>query len=369
MQKEKLKKIALVIIAIAVVLLIYRFAERIITEQRLKKNTKTEVITVTVEKVKKGKFERFLKLSGTVNPYEEAKVTAKFGGKIVRIYKELGDKVKNKEPLFEIDPVDLKIVVLQAEADYFSAKASYEIAKDDLNRVSSLYKEKIVSDQLYKTTASKERSAYYILNSAKSRLNLAKQRLNDSTVKSPFNGVVTAKLQSVGNSVNDSTPVIVVTDTKTLKLTSYLSEKDLVKVKVGQTIDFKTSFINDKTFQGKVKRISPRFLESTRQSEIEIEIDNSEYLLRPGIFVEGNILIEKVEDALLIPKEAVVVKDGKGLVFKTKNGTAEQVSFDIVSENESYYLVRDAIKDGEEIVVKGASLLSDGTKVNVEGIK
>ncbi len=185
--------------------------------------------------------------------------------------------------------------------------------------------------------------------------NSAKERIE---IKSPVAGVLMADLVRVGNKVDTIAPTHTIADLTQLYANFDIYEKDMGKVKKGQRVLVYSSAYADKVFEGKVVFVSPQVDEISFTIKIGAEIDNTELLLKPGMFVRAEIALEDDKAHLTVPSEAVQNLAGKMMVFlqdEAESFTATEVTVKLASKKQT--LIEGDIKAGDSIVSDGAYIM------------
>ncbi|OGL38703.1 MAG: hypothetical protein A2042_01370 [Candidatus Schekmanbacteria bacterium GWA2_38_11] len=386
-QKNKFKTAIILIIIFFSLIVFYRVFSIIKAKGALARDPKTS-IPVEVSKVARGPIERRLLLTGTINPSADVEVFSKIAGKLEKVYVDVGDKVKKGELLAVIEHKDLSLQVEQAQATLEvskatleQAKVNYETARDELERMKSLFNNGTVSRQQYDTALSKFNNAKAQLKLSEAQanslqtaaLNLAKDRLDDSKIIAPISGIITLKNFDTGDMVSNSTSsqnnaIFKIEDIETVNATTNVPEVDLPHIKVGMEAQIVVAAFPNETFYGKVSNITPSLNTVTRTSVVEIETPNKDNRLKSGFFANIILSVKNVPDALLIPKEAILPKQGKNIAFVVNGGISHLRRVEIGLQDDKNIQVLNGLKEGEEVIITGLHDLEDGLKVKKEKI-
>ncbi len=287
--------------------------------------------------------------SVTLQAYAVNNIAPQASGRIVSIKAEIGDNVRKGQVLAEMERTNLDQAELQlknAESDYTRTKALYEkggVSKSDFEAVELNYKVR--------------KSAY--------------QNLKENTVlKSPLDGVITARNYDQGDMYSMSSPLFVVQQINPLKALVSVSEKDYSLLKKGVKAEIVTEALPGKTFNGQVALIHPTIDPVTHTVTAEINIPNASRELRPGMYGSAKITFGSVS-RILIPDTAIVKQQGSGTktVFVLESDEMDQtVSVRVVELGRhlgNQYEVLSGLSEGETVVTSGQSVLRNGTRVNV----
>jgi len=199
---------------------------------------------------------------------------------------------------------------------------------------------------------------------AQAALATARSNLADATLVAPFDGVVTAKLVSPGALVSASTPVVTLVGTD-LEIPVSIEESRLAQLKPGLPVTITVPSYPGQSFSGKVAAIAPSADAKSHTFSMKVVPDDSQGNLKPGMFADVRVTAEQHNDALLVPRDAVVQRNGKDVVFVVADGRAQmrQVVQGIPSDGNVE--IMSGVKAGEQVVVVGLSGLNDGDAVRV----
>jgi RND family efflux transporter MFP subunit len=284
--------------------------------------------------------------TSTVQAFVKNNIAPQMAGRITKINAEIGDFVKEGQILAEIDKVQLLQAQLQLQ--------NQEV---ELQRLKSLYEEGGLSQSDYDAI----QMQYNVLKTQVENL------MENTTLRSPINGVVTARNYDVGDMYAMSMPLFTVEQIVPVKLLVGVSETDYSKVKKGDSVEVTADAIPGKVFYGKVNRIYPTVDPATRTFTVEVKIDNTYKTLRPGMFARATINFGS-NNNVVIPDVAVVKQQGSGERFVYVLNADNTVTYKKVVLGRrmgAEYEVLEGLEDGDKIVVGGQIRLKDGIKVIV----
>ena len=314
---------------------------------------KTETVEVTVADPTVSVAQVFVRevpqeavYTSTVQAYVKNNIAPQMAGRITKINVEIGDFVKEGQILAEIDKAQLLQAQLQLQ--------NQEV---ELQRLKSLYEEGGLSQSDYDAI----QMQYNVLKTQVDNL------IENTTLRSPINGVVTARNYDIGDMYAMSMPVFTVEQIVPVKLLVGVSETDYSKVKKGDSVVVTADAIPGKTFYGKVNRIYPTVDPATRTFTVEVKIDNNYKTLRPGMFVRATINFG-TNTNVVIPDVAVVKQQGSGERFVYVLNADNTVTYKKVVLGRrmgAEYEVLEGLEDGDRIVIGGQIRLKDGVKVIV----
>lgn len=302
--------------------------------------------TVSVVQVTTREVPQLATYTSTVQPYVKNNIVPQAGGRITSINVEIGDFVKEGQILAEIDKAQLQ-----------QAQLSLKNQEVELARLKSLYE----AGGLSKSDLDAIELQYNVTKTQVENL------LENTVLRSPINGVVTARNYDVGDMCSMSAPIFTVEQIVPVKLLVGISESDYTRVKKGDSVEITADAIPGKTFYGKINRIYPTIDPATRTFTVEVVVQNNYRTLRPGMFVRSTVNFG-VNNNVVIPDVAVVKQQGSGERFVyilNEDGTVTYQKVILGRRMDAEYEVLEGITDGAKVVTGGQIRLKDGIKVTV----
>ncbi|OQA90979.1 MAG: Macrolide export protein MacA [Elusimicrobia bacterium ADurb.Bin231] len=191
-------------------------------------------------------------------------------------------------------------------------------------------------------------------------------KFSEAEVKSPIDGVVTMYFAGLGEAVFPAGgPVIMVADMDKVKVVVYLSEQDIGKVKKGQKAKISVDEYPAQIFQGVISEVAPAADPATRKLKAEILVPNPEHLLKPGTFARVEIVVNEHKNILLVPRRAVLEREGKKMVFTCENNQAKIIDVLTGAEDEKNIEIKKGLKKADIVIVEGNYGLIEGTKIEI----
>jgi len=383
MSQKNRFRIAIILIGVFFCLIIsYRIFSNIKAKRSLRLSS-TNDTPVEVAKVFRGQIEKRLLLTGTIYPDAEVLVFSKIPGRLEKVNVDVGDRVRKGELLAVIEHKELSLQVEQAEASLLVAKASleqakvnFENARQDMERMKQLLKDGTVSRQQYDGAMNRFENSKAQLKLAEAQannlqtagLNLAKERLADSRITAPISGIITLRNYDIGAMISNSTSslsnaLFKIEDTEVVHALTNVGETDLPYLRPGLEAQVTIAAFPGETFYGRVSKITPSLDTFTRTSAVEIEIPNKNNKLKSGFFANITLSVNKVPDALLVPKNAVILRGGKNIAFVANGGIAHLRRVEIGLQDGENIQILNGLKEGEEVIITGLHKLEDGMGV------
>jgi HlyD family secretion protein len=315
--------------------------------------------------VERGDIARSVVATGKIEPLTKVEVKSKASGIVEKIYVDAGEKVKEGQLLAELDKEQLRAAVAEARANLEAAEAAQEAAqatyqkdmvdaegpdvpflKKDMDRAHDSYKQGLIAlnvmqdaEKNYQLALNKQVSsqrnaemakaqvaqAKAQIAQAKAALDNAEENLRYATITSPMDGVMLSKDVEVGDAVSSilvlgsqATLVATLGDTSEVYVLGKVDESDIGKVYLGQDAHIVVESFKDKTFQGKVTKISPLGVEKDNVTtfEVRVSIQNASGELRANMSANAEVILEEKKNVLLVPEGALIFD-------KDKNATVE----------------------------------------------
>ena len=283
--------------------------------------------------------------SATIQANAINNIAPQSGGRIQKINVEVGDFVSAGQVLAEMDRVQLD----QAQLRLVNAET-------ELGRLKQLYEQGGLAQSDYEAAELN----YKVSKSSYDNL------LENTILRSPINGVVTARNYDRGDMYGMASPIFTVQQIVPVKILVGISEADYTKVRKGDRITLSVDALPGKTFSGSVRRIYPTVDPMTHTVNIDVQVPNQNRELRPGMYAKVNVNFGSSRN-IVVPDAAVVRLQGSGQrnVFVVENGVAVQKAVSLGRHFDGQYEILSGIEVGEMVVVKGGSSLSNGANVEV----
>lgn len=312
------------------------------------KDTKLEIKAenVRITTLEPQKIGRVIEFSANTESWEEVKLVPVTPGRIEKIYVEKGSRVRAGQILVQMDQTSLR-----------QAKMQIANQQNDYKRYETLHETGAISQQAYDQT--------------KTQLNVQKNNLtyleNNTRIRAPFSGVITAKNNENGELYTGAQPIVTIAKLGDLKAYINVPESFFPIVKKGMKAAVKSDIYEGQTFAAKVTNIAPTVNASAHTFEVELKIPNSSQKLAPGMFVRATLEMGDVR-IMVVPYQSVLKLQGSNerYVFLEKNGVAERVTVYLGARyDDKVELISNQIQEGDHLVTTGQARLINGIKLNV----
>ncbi|MDR8391804.1 efflux RND transporter periplasmic adaptor subunit [Aliifodinibius sp. S!AR15-10] len=325
------------------------------TSETQSKNTgdkdSTAAIPVEISGVTRGSISAYYSTTTTLEAEEEAMVVAKVRGIVESLQVEEGDYVQKGQVLAKLEDEQLKIEAQRA-------KATMDRLYNDYQRNQELYEKQLISAEQFE-------NAKFEYASQQAAYELAQLNLEYSTIKAPISGVISQRMIKVGNMVNTDEEVFKITDFNPLLAILHVPEHEMSKLNKNQVAYLQVDAIQGQSFQGKVLRISPVVNPETGTFKVTVAVNDNTKQLKPGMFGRIRIVYDTHDNALMIPKNAVISEDGYNSVYEIKDKLAYRKNIETGYINGNNIEVISGLNEGDQVVTIGQSSLQDSALVEV----
>lgn len=311
--------------------------------------------SVTTTKLQAETWSPLLSAVGTLVAQQSVVVSSEVPGSVTRLEFESGQSVKKNDTLISMD-------TSIERAQLASAQAGVDLARITLKRTRNLGERKVRTQaQLEAAEAEYKRAE---ATETQIRAQIAKK-----TIRAPFQGKLGIRQVDIGEIVSPGQPLVSLQAIESLFVDFYLPQQDVVLIQEGQDVIVSTDAINDRTWSGKIHAIEPSVEVATRNIRVRAEINNTDFTLRPGMFVEVAVALPNPREVKIVPETAILFAPYGNTVFIVKDGVAKQVLVTLGERRGDYVAIEGPIEPGTEIVTAGAFKLRDGIAVLIDNEK
>jgi membrane fusion protein (multidrug efflux system) len=314
---------------------------------------KVSAVPVETQPLRRGEMVAVHSGTAPIEADEESQVVAKVGGEVRQIYVEEGDAVQAGQLLARLDGDRLRLTLAQTEAN--------------LRKLERDYKRTLELSEKGLVPKSAAENARYDLDALRATYDSARLELGYTEIRAPIGGVISRRYIKVGNTIKPNDPTFIVTDLDPLLAHVHVPEKEFRKIAAGQKAEVVVDALGAERFVGTISRISPTVDPQTGTFRARVEVPDSTRHLKPGMFARVNIVYERRQDALQLPRTAILDADGQQSVYVVKGDKAEQRVIRTGLANGGWIEVLEGLQGDERVVVVGQAGLKTGTLVKVVG--
>lgn len=264
-------------------------------------------------------------ITGSVQPERRADLRAEVAAVVLQVLKQNGDTVRAGELLMRLDDTAIRESLGSAEEAVRASTQAFEQTERQVQRLRTLQAQGMTSTQALEDAEVRRNNAQSDLVAARSRVVSARQQLARTSVRAPFDGVVSERKASVGDTVQVGRELVKVIDPRSMRFEGLVSADRMLELKVGQVASFRINGYTQGDFVGKVRRIDAAANATTRQVEVVVSFDNPAAAPQvAGLFAEGRVETGGVQ-TLTLPGSAVVRAGEQAHVWRLNGGKLAKV--------------------------------------------
>jgi RND family efflux transporter MFP subunit len=328
--------------------------------------------TAGVAKVTREDLYKEVSISAEFRPYEEVELHAKVSGYVDKINVDFGDKVKAGQLMATLEVPELHDELDNARATEQKAEADYTNAHLIYTRLQSVNQDhpNLVAQQDLDTAQANDLTATAAIAAAKAEVEKYQTMVSYTRITAPFDGIVTHRYADPGTLIQAGTasdtqalPLVRVSDNYRLRLDFPVTVDYVKYVKLGDSVTVCVDSLNGKTFTGQISRFTHEVDDNTRTMITEIEVPNPNLELMPGMYANVVLKVEKHEQALAVPTEAVAGEKSPTVYVLNHDNQIEERAVKLGLETPDKYEVLSGLHEGDLVVIGNRSGFQAGQKV------
>ena len=322
--------------------------------------------TAGVAKVTREDLFKQVTIAAEFRPYVEVALPAKVTGYVGKMNVDFGDKVKAGQLLATIEVPELQAELDNAQAAAQKAQADYTNANLIYTRLQSVNKDhpNLVAQQDLDTAQANSLATAAAIAAAKANMEKYQTMVGYTQITAPFDGVITYRYADPGTLIDaQGKPLVRVSDNYLLRLDFPVTVDYVKDVKVGDSVEVRVDSLNGRTFTGKISRFTHEVDDSTRTMITEIEVPNADLELIPGMYATVVLNVEKHEQALAVPTEAVSGGKTHTVYVVNHNNQIEEREVKLGLETPDKYEVLSGLQEGDQVVIGSRAGFQAGQKV------
>ena len=305
-------------------------------------------------------------ITGTVQPERRADLRAEVSAVVLQVLKENGENVRRGDLLVRLDDTAIRDSLASAEASSRAADQAFVQADRQFQRMTTLRSSGMVSTQAVEDAETRRNNAQSDLAAAKSRAAQARQQLQRTEARAPFDGIVSDRKVSAGDTAQIGKELLKVIDPASMRFEGLVSADNIGEIKAGQLVAFRVNGYGDQQFAGKVKRVNPSANATTRQVEVLVDFAGEKQPKLAGLYAEGRIEAASTT-SLTIPASALVRDGDKASAWQLKDNAIRKVSL-VIGERDTRsgdFVLRSGMAEGDKLIRHPSATLKDGQKVEL----
>ncbi|HET8549566.1 MAG TPA: efflux RND transporter periplasmic adaptor subunit [Bryobacteraceae bacterium] len=346
-------------------------------------------------------IDRTIAVTGSLNPDETVTVSSEVDGRVSRVLVDFGQQVRQGRVVVELDKQELALqlqraqsalaqaqarlgmdasasgsattaAMRQMQAQMEDARSRYEnakklVASGDISQERFVELEKAYRARVaaYEGARDEQNTQVAGLDGLRAELALARKRLNDATVRAPFSGTVSQKLVAPGQYTKANTAMLTIVKTNPMRLLVDIPETATGNVRVGTMLTFATDAAPGARYNAVIRQLNPALDPKSRSLTAEARLTSNDARLRPGMFVQVELVLAKSTEVVAVPKQAIYNVAGLNKMFVIRNGKAMEAKITPGQDLGTWIEVpREAVNPGEQVAVSGLARLVNGVPVS-----
>ncbi len=325
---------------------------------------------VQTAKVTSGNVTRTVKATGVLKPWRRVTVASQGSGTVTALRCSEGQWMARDQVLAELDSEVARIAVDEATAAVDQAEAHLQQSNTDLERARQLLEQHDISAHEWETLTLRKSEAAAAAKSARAQLQRAERQLRDTRVRAPFSAVVAQRHVEIGSWLSPGQPVVDLVDLSRMKAEFGIPQHRLPELEIGRSAELAVDLYPGVVFSAEVTKVGVVADPASGQFALEVAVPQSkEHALRPGMAVRLDLETSVKNDAVLVPREAVIERSGESFVFVVgSDGRAHRRRVLLGSASGRAREVLDAsLRVGEVVVTAGKEGLRDGDALGGTG--
>lgn len=304
-------------------------------------------------------------ITGSIQPERRADLRAELQAVVLSVYKENGERVKRGDLLVRLDDTAIRDTVQSADEAVRASAQSFEQAERQYQRLKTLQAQGMSSIQAMEDAEVRRNNAQSDLVAAKARQATARQQQQRTEIRAPFDGVVSDRKVSPGDSAQLGKELIKVMDPGSMRFEGLVSADRMSELKLGQIVYFKVNGYPQIDFQGKIRRIAQAANTNTRQVEVLVDFSGAQQPGVAGLYAEGRVEATSIS-ALMVADGALVREGDRSYVWRIDGTTLRkaEVKLGARDERQGLFVVAGGLKSGDRLLRHPNSTLQDGQKVD-----
>jgi len=359
MEKKHTRRIMLGLLALIIGVMGWRWVEA----ENPQEEQQLQAVAVSTAVVKSMEKPAVMPLSGTVEGLTSSIISSRFSGQVANVLVEDGQQVEKGQPLFVLDDVELRNSLRVAQNNVNQTKAKYDNNRDEFQRSKTLFSQGAYSQQQLETARTKMLASQAEYDSARANLASAQKQVAEATVVSPAKGVIAHKNLTNGQNVSAGSQLMTVEQLDSVHVVINVEQRDMAFLKMGDRVEIALDTYPDEKFVGNVHVISPVAGKESRMFRVKIKVDNPDFLLRPGMFVQVQLNLGQPKQVLAVPQQALLGQKGLQYLFTLEEGKARRIRVEAGDILGDYVEITQGATEGMIVLLDNLDKLKDGDLV------
>jgi RND family efflux transporter MFP subunit len=307
-------------------------------------------------------------ITGSIQPERKADVRAEVPTTVLRVLKENGDTVRRGDVLVQLDDTALRDALGSADASSRAVQQALDQAQRQFERMKTLRTQGMVSLQGLEDAEIRRNNLQSDLEAAKARVVQARQQLQRTEARAPFDGIVSERKVSPGDTAQIGKELLKIIDPNSMRFEALVSADQVGSIKAGQAVHFRVNGYGDQEFAGKVRRVNPAAHPTTRQVELLVDFTGEKQPKLAGLYAEGRVETE-VRSSLTLPASAVVKDGDSAFAWRVNDSKLKKIPVKLADRDARTgdFVIKDGLAEGDQVIRYPTALLKDNQPVQAAG--
>nr|WP_231402728.1 efflux RND transporter periplasmic adaptor subunit [Caenimonas aquaedulcis] len=303
-------------------------------------------------------------ITGSIQPDRRADLRAEVSAVVLAVLKENGQAVQKGDLLVRLDDTSIRDSLLSAQEAERAAGQAFDQAERQFQRLKTLRESGMTSAQQMEDAEIRRNTTQSDLSAAKARVVGARQQLQRTEVRAPFDGIVADRKVSAGDTAQVGKELLKVMDPRSLRFEGLVSSDAIQSIRAGQAVSFRVNGYGSQDFNGRVRLVSPTANPTTRQVEVLVDIAGDAPARLAGLYAEGRVEASS-STALVIPASALVREGDKSWAWRLQGNAIRKVALTVGDRDprRGDYVVIAGLADGDRLLRHPGGTLKDGQAV------
>jgi RND family efflux transporter MFP subunit len=303
-------------------------------------------------------------ITGTIQPERRADLRAEVPALVMAVLRENGEAVRKGDLLVRLDDTAIRDARSSAEAASRAAEQASEQAQRQFERMATLRKSGMASAQQVEDAEIRRNNTQSDMEGARARVVSARQQMQRTEVRAPFDGVVSERKVSAGDTAQVGKELLKVIDPRSMRFEALVAADHVGEVQPGQNVTFRVNGYGEQAFLGRVRRVNPAANPTTRQVEVLVDFVGDKQPHLAGLYAEGR-LETQTRSSLTIPASAVVRDGDRTCAFRVAGKKLEKVTLTLGDRDPrtGEFSIAKGLAEGDQVIRYPSALLKDGQAV------
>ncbi len=309
-------------------------------------------------------------VTGSIQPERKADLRAEVPAVVLQVLKENGDVVRRGDVLVRMDQTSIQDNLRSAQDNARNAAQSLDQAERNLQRLKTLRASGMTSLQALDDAEVRRNGAQSELSASNARAVVARQQLERTIVRAPFDGVVSDRKVSAGDTASIGKELLKVIDPTSMRFDGRISADKVSVIAVGQEVNFRINGYAGQEFRGKITRMDPSANDVTRQVEVLVSFVGAAQPRVAGLYAEGTVEVSSAK-AVTLPESVLVKAGDKVSVWRLRNNTLNQIALTLGARDPrtGNFEVRSGLVEGDIILRNPSSNFKEGQSAELVSAK